>query len=151
MLATRVKTLYRLILLETVKQVIRYYALLRTNSIVFFCLLPLLCTICQYLFHGQSKIALKKARNRTCLITLRLSLRLIGNSRFRFCNRTQNKKKYFTFEKSVLRVDFNEEIQTRNSWISFLPFDWEIRKRICKTTFVNSGLFLLIMRACAGK
>ena len=28
----------------------------------------------------------------------------------------------------------------RISWISFLPFDWEIRKRICKTVLVNGGL-----------
>ena len=33
----------------------------------------------------------------------------------------------FTFEKSVLRVDFNLEIQIRISWISSLLFDWEIR------------------------
>ena len=52
----------------------------------------------------------------------------------------------FTFEKSVLRVDYNLEIQIRISWISSLPLDWEIRKRICKTVLVNSGLFLLIMR-----
>ena len=37
-----------------------------------------------------------------------------------------------------------------DSWISFLPFDWEIRKRICKTTLVNSGLAsLLSMRVRA--
>ena len=33
---------------------------------------------------------------------------------------------------------------------SFLPFDWEIRKRICKTTLVNSGL-LFAKYACACK
>ena len=68
---------------------------------------------------------------------------------FGFCNRTRNSFSDFTFEKSVLRVDFNLEIQIRISWISSLPFDWEIRKRICKTVLVNSGLFLLITRARA--
>ena len=32
----------------------------------------------------------------------------------------------------------------------FLSFVWEIRKRICKTVLVNSGLLLLIMRVHAG-
>ena len=68
---------------------------------------------------------------------------------FGFCNRTRNSFSDFTFEKSVLRVDFNLEIQIRISWISSLPFDWEIRKRICKTVLVKSGLFSLIMRARA--
>ena len=36
------------------------------------------------------------------------------------------------------------------SWISFLLFDWEIRKRICKTVSVNSG-FLFANYACACK
>ena len=71
------------------------------------------------------------------------------NPDFRFCNRTRNPFSDFTFEKSVLMVDFNLEIQIRISWISSLPFDWEIRKRICKTVLVKSGLFSLIMRACA--
>ena len=35
-------------------------------------------------------------------------------------------------------------------FISFLPFDWEIRKRICKTVLVNSGL-LFANYACACK
>ena len=56
----------------------------------------------------------------------------------------------FTSEKSVLRVDFNSEIQFRISWISFLPFDWEIRTRICKTVLENSGL-LFANYACACK
>ena len=56
----------------------------------------------------------------------------------------------FTYEKSVLRVDFNWEIHIRISWISFLPFDWKIRKRICKTILVNSGL-LFAKYACACK
>ena len=34
--------------------------------------------------------------------------------------------------------------------ISFLPFDWEIRKRICKSVLVNSGL-LFANYACACK
>ena len=51
----------------------------------------------------------------------------------------------FTFKKSVL----NLEIQIQTSWIFSLPFGWEIRKRICKTVLVNSGLFVLIMRARA--
>ena len=38
----------------------------------------------------------------------------------------------------------------RISWISFLPFDWEIRKRICKTVRLNSRLFLANY-ACACK
>ena len=37
-----------------------------------------------------------------------------------------------------------------SGWISFLPFDWEIRKRICKTILVNSGL-LFAKYACACK
>ena len=44
--------------------------------------------------------------------------------------------------------DFNQEIQTRISQTSFLPFDWEIRKRIRKTAFVNNGL-LFANCACA--
>ena len=52
------------------------------------------------------------------------------NPDFGFCNRTRNPFSDFTFEKSVLRVDFNLEIQIRISWIYSLPFDWEIRKRI---------------------
>ena len=46
----------------------------------------------------------------------------------------------FTSEKSVLIEDFNYEIQIRISWISFLPFDWEIQKRICNTILVNISL-----------
>ena len=70
---------------------------------------------------------------------------------FRFlCNRTRNPKTDFTTEKSVLRVDFNSGIQFRISWISFLPFDWEIRTRICKTVLENSGL-LFANYACACK
>ena len=46
----------------------------------------------------------------------------------------------FASEKSVLMEDFNQEIQIRISWISFVPFDWEIQKRIFKTILVNSGL-----------
>ena len=67
-------------------------------------------------------------------------VRSIGKSGFRFwksgfriCNRTRNPK-----------TDFNAEISVFG--FSFLPFDWEIRKRICKTILVNSGL-LLSMRA----
>ena len=33
-----------------------------------------------------------------------------------------------------------KDIRIRISWISFLPFVWETRKRICKTTLLNSGL-----------
>ena len=69
---------------------------------------------------------------------------------FEIQNRTQNPKMYFTSEKCVLKVDFNKEIQIRISWISFLPFDWEIPKRICKTTLVNGGL-LFANYACAYK
>ena len=54
-----------------------------------------------------------------------------GNLDFGFCNRTRNPI-------------------TRISWISFLPFDWEIRKRICKTVRLNSRLFLANY-ACACK
>ena len=68
----------------------------------------------------------------------------IGKPGVRFWILQSNAK--FVF---VLRVDFNLEIQIRISWISSLPFDWEIRKRICKTVLVKSGLFSLIMRACA--
>ena len=77
-------------------------------------------------------------------------LRSIGKSGFRICNRTRNAKTDFTSEKSVLRVDFNWEIQLRISWISFLPFDWEIRKRIRKTVLVNCGL-RFASYACACK
>jgi len=38
----------------------------------------------------------------------------------------------------------------RISWISFLPFDWEIQKWICKTALVNNGL-LFANYACACK
>ena len=83
--------------------------------------------------------------------------RSIGKSGFRFSksksgfpNRTRNPKTDFTSEKSVLRVDFNKEIQIQISWISFLPFNWEIRKRICKTFLVNSGL-LFAKYACTCK
>ena len=37
-------------------------------------------------------------------------------------------------------ADFQWEIQIRISWISFLSFNWEIRKRICKTIPEKSGL-----------
>ena len=47
-------------------------------------------------------------------------------------------------------VDFDYEIQIWILWISFLPFDWEIRKRICKSILVNSGL-LFANYACACK
>ena len=67
-----------------------------------------------------------------------------------FCNRTRNPKTDFTSEKSLLRLDFSWEVQIRISWISFLPFDWEIRKRIYKTVLVNSGL-LFANYACACK
>ena len=86
-----------------------------------------------------------------------LGVHSIGKSGFRFSksksgfpDRTQNPKTDFTYEKSVLRVDFNKEIQNRIFWISLLPFDWEIRKRICKTILVNSGL-LFTNYACACK
>ena len=45
-----------------------------------------------------------------------------------------------TSEKSIPRVDCNEEIRIRIAWISFLLFDWETRKRICKTILLKSGL-----------
>ena len=67
-----------------------------------------------------------------------LRFRSIGKSRFR--NLLSKARTDFTSEKSVLRVDSNREIQIRMSWISFLPFHWEIRKRICKTILVNMGL-----------
>ena len=35
-------------------------------------------------------------------------------------------------------------------WIPLLPFDWKIRKRVCKTILVNSGL-LFTNYACACK
>ena len=68
-----------------------------------------------------------------------------------FCNRTRNPKTDFTYEKFVLRMDFSQEIQIRISWISqLLPFDWEIRKRICKAILVKIGVFFwLIMHARA--
>ena len=62
----------------------------------------------------------------------------MGKSGFR--NLLSKGQTDFTSEKSVLRVDSNREIQIRMSWISFLPFHWEIRKRICKTILVNMGL-----------
>ena len=60
----------------------------------------------------------------------------LRNPDFWFWNRTRNPKTDFISEKSVLRV----KGWIRISWISFLPLDWEIRKRICKTILVNSGL-----------
>ena len=39
-------------------------------------------------------------------------------------------------------MDFNQKIQIRVSWIAFVTvFLGEIRKKICKTVLVNSGLF----------
>ena len=73
-----------------------------------------------------------------------------GNKDFRFCNRKRNSKTDFTSNKSVLMVDFDYEIQIWILWISCLPFDREIRKRICKTIVVNSGL-LFANDACACK
>ena len=52
---------------------------------------------------------------------------LILKSGFRIYNRTRNSK-----------TDFNAEISVFG--FSFLPFDWEIRKRIWKTVLKNSGL-----------
>ena len=51
----------------------------------------------------------------------------ILKSRFRICSRTRN-----------LKTDFNAE--TFGFGFSFLPFDWEIRKRIWKPVLRNSGL-----------
>ena len=73
-----------------------------------------------------------------------------GNKDFRFCNRKRNPKTDFTSNKSVLMLDFDYEIQICILWISFLQFDWEIRKRICKSILVNSGL-LFANYACACK
>ena len=50
-----------------------------------------------------------------------------SKSGFRISNRTRNPK-----------TDFNAEISVFG--FSFLPFDWEIRKRIWKTVRKNSGL-----------
>ena len=50
---------------------------------------------------------------------------------------------------TVLRVDFNSEIQIRIVRIYFLPFDWEIGKRICKPIIVKSGLLFAANCACA--
>ena len=74
-----------------------------------------------------------------------------SKSKYGFPNRTRNPKTDFTSETSVLRVDFN--IKTSKSGFfrfPFLSFDWEIRKRICKTVLVNSGL-LFTNYACACK
>ena len=70
----------------------------------------------------------------------------LRNPDFWFWNRTRNPKTDFISEKSVLRV----KGWIRISWISFLPLDWEIRKRICKTILVNSGL-LFANYACTCK
>ena len=72
-------------------------------------------------------------------------VRSIGKSGFRFSkskswfpNRTQNPRTDFTSEKSVLRVDFNSEIQIRISWISFLPFvPWACKTAVLKDSFSN--------------
>ena len=54
----------------------------------------------------------------------------------------------FAIEREI-RFRISPEIQIRISWISSLPFDWEIRKRICKTVLVKSGLFFAnYARAC---
>ena len=85
-----------------------------------------------------------------CSLVKTLRVRSIEKSGFRFSksksgfpNRTRNPK-------------------TSSGWISikksksgffgfpFLSFDWEIRKRICKTVLVNSGL-LFTNYACACK
>ena len=70
----------------------------------------------------------------------------LRNPDFWFWNRTRNPKTDFISEKSVLRV----KGWIRISWIFFLPLDWEIRKRICKTILVNSGL-LFANYACTCK
>ena len=72
------------------------------------------------------------------------------NPDFRFCNRTRSPVSDFTFEKSVLRVDFNLEIQIRISWISSLPFDWEIQNwNDLQNCSREQRSFLLTMRARA--
>ena len=73
-----------------------------------------------------------------------------GNKDFRFCNRKRNPKTDFTSNKSVVTVDFDYEIQIWILWISFLPFDWEIRKKgFAKVFSWTVVFFLLIMRARA--
>ena len=74
-------------------------------------------------------------------------MRSIGKSRFP--NRMGNPKTDFTSEKSVLRVDFNiKKSKSKFFGFPFLSFDGEIRKRICKTVLMNSGL-LFTNYACA--
>ena len=72
------------------------------------------------------------------------------NPDFGFCNRRRNPFSDFTFEKSVLRIDFNVEIQIRISWISSLPFDREIRNwKDLQNCSRQERSFSLIMRARA--
>ena len=74
----------------------------------------------------------------------------LWNVDFGFCNRTRYPFSDFTFEKSVLSVDFNLEIQIRISWISSLPFDWEIQNwKDLENCSREQRSFLLIMRARA--
>ena len=83
-------------------------------------------------------------------VVLTLRVRLIGKSGFRFwnpdfgfCNQTRIRKRIWS-----LRNPSSGWIWI--SWVSFLLFDWEIRKKICKTILVNSGL-LFANYACTCK
>ena len=89
-------------------------------------------------------------------VSYKAGLRSIGKSGFRvwnpdygFCSRTRNPKTDFTSEKSVLRVDFNQEIQIRISWISFftvrLGNPWKNLQNYSDSW--TAVFFLLIMRA----
>ena len=85
-----------------------------------------------------------------------LRLRSIGKSGFRFwnpdfgfCNRTRNPKTDFTSEKSVLRVDFNWEIQIRIHGFPFYRSIGKSEKRFAKLFSWTALFFLLIMRVRA--
>ena len=72
-----------------------------------------------------------------------LRLRSIG--KFGFRSSIEIRISYFAIEHEIRkRVGFQCQI----CWISF-PFYCEIRKSICKTVLVNSGVLFLVMRARA--
>ena len=92
-------------------------------------------------FSNYSRHSLHRIPVFVSLVLINRSLFDFENWDFGFCNRTRNPKTDFTFEKSILKVDFSKEIQIRISWISFLTFDWKSKKGLV--------FFLLITRAHA--
>ena len=72
-----------------------------------------------------------------------------GNPDFGFCNRTRNPKTDFTFEKSVLRVDFINKSKSGSHGFPFYRLIGKSVKGFAKLFSWTVVLFLLIMRARA--